>query len=229
MRAFFANYIGMPGETAELESQEQDHLFKTLRARPGEQVRLLDGHGTVGTAEIIAGRRLTVLERNQVAPPDPCWILCCAAPRRQKFDSLLKQAAELGVREIRVVHCARSVALPEGTERWQALLREGCKQSGNPFLPEISVHHSLERLLPELADARLFYGAVTPPPRPPMPPRSGKIAFFVGPEGGFAPEEEQLLVQHGVEGLSLGPWILRLETAAVCGLAALRALAEAHS
>ncbi len=229
MRAFFADHIGMPGETAELEVQEQDHLFKTLRARPGEQVKLLDGRGTVGIAQVVAGKRLTVLERHPVTAPEPCWILCCAAPRRQKFDGLLKQAAELGVRKICVVHCARSVALPEGTERWQSLLREGCKQSGNPFLPEISVHHSLEQLLPELAEARVYYGAVTPPPRPPVPPTRGKIAFFVGPEGGFTPEEERLLAQHGAEGISLGPWILRLETAAVCGLAALRALAEVQS
>lgn len=216
---------------AELERTERDHLFRTLRARPGEPVRLLDGRGGEAAAEVVDGGKLLVTAVRRHPEPGLKIVVCCAAPRRQKLDVLLKQLVELGVWQIKLVHCRRSVAQPEGSDRWPALLREAAKQSGNPFLPEVAVYASLDGLLNELKreNAVLFFGAVGGAHSAPPVPAVGKVALLVGPEGGFTADEEQLITGYGAAGLSLGPWILRLETAAVCGAVALRLLGKGEA
>lgn len=228
LHAFFIQQLPEPGGVAELERTERDHLFKTLRAQPGEPVRLLDGRGGEAAAEVIGGGKLRVTAVRRHPEPGLKIVVCCAAPRRQKLDVLLKQLVELGVWQIKLVHCRRSVAQPEGSDRWPALLREAGKQSGNPFLPEVAVYASLGGLLDELKreDAALFFGAVGGVHASPCVPAVGKVAFLVGPEGGFTADEEQLIAGYGAAGLSLGPWILRLETAAVCGAVALRLIGK---
>lgn len=223
MHSFWMDVLPEPGAVFRLPPEEESHLFRILRARPGETVRLLDGKGGSAEAEVRSGRELELVSRRTAPVPEQQLILACAAPRRQKLDTLLKQAVELGAWEIRLMQCARSVAKPEGASRWQTLLREACKQSGNLFLPRIEVHDSLADALDSLADARLFFGAVRPPDAPfPPVPAAGRSVFLAGPEGGFTPEEEAALAARGAVGISLGPWILRLETAAVAGLAVLR-------
>ena len=227
MHSFWMDDLPAADAVFRLPPEEETHLFRILRARPGERVRLLDGKGASADAEVLEGRDLRLVSRRLAPAPELELILACAAPRRQKLDTLLKQAVELGASAIHLMRCDRSVAKPEGASRWRALLQEACKQSGNLFLPEVRVHASLDAALDDLAGARLFFGAVTPPgtPFPPVP-ACGKVVFLAGPEGGFTPEEEARMTARGAVGISLGPWILRLETAAVAGLAVLRAAAK---
>lgn len=222
MHTFFIERMGKPGEAADLGAGERDHLFKTLRARPGEVVELFDGRGGRMDGVVREGRVVEILTAERVPEPERKLFLYCAAPRRAKFDVLLKQAAELGVRSIRLIECARSVAKPEGSDRWQALLQEGCKQSKNPFLPEIVPPVPLAAALEEIRreGIRAFFGAVRSGER--GGESAAKLAWIVGPEGGFTDEEEAAMRAARVRGLNLGPYVLRLETAAVCGLAVLR-------
>ena len=125
MRTFFCETIPEPGEAAELEKSEFDHLFRTLRAAPGDAVALFDGRGLVAVARVEPRRTLVIAERRREPEPSKRLHLYCAVPRRAKFDVLLKQAAELGVWSIRLLRCERSVAQPEGSDRWETLLREG--------------------------------------------------------------------------------------------------------
>ncbi len=222
MHTFFIECPAKPGENATLSSRERDHLFKTLRARAGESVELFDGRGGRMEGIIREGRQVEILAAEHLPEPERKLFLYCAVPRRAKFDTLLKQAAELGVWSIRLVTCERSVAKPEGSDRWEVLLQEGCKQSKNPFLPEIVPPMPLTAALEEIKtkQIRAFFGAI----------RSGEheveqaedFAWIVGPEGGFTDMEENAMRAAGVRGLNLGPYVLRLETAAVCGLAVLR-------
>lgn len=222
MHTFFVEHMTEPGGFAALEPRERDHLFKTLRARPGDAVELLDGRGGRMDGVVRDGKAVEILAAERVPESASRLFLYCAAPRRAKFDVLLKQAAELGVRSIRLVECARSVAKPEGSDRWQLLLQEGCKQSKNPFLPEIEppvpLSVALEGIRAE--GIRAFFGAVRSGER--EPGGAKKLAWLVGPEGGFTDEEEAAMRAAGVRGLNLGPYVLRLETAAVCGLSVLR-------
>ncbi len=228
MHSFYSENPGRPGEEITLDRREADHLFKTLRARAGEEVELLDGAGACALGRVTSRRTLEILERSDAPEPTRKLHLYTAAPRKAKFDTLLKQAAELGVWSIRPLTCERSVAQPENEERQEALLMEGCKQSKNPFLPKILPALSLPEALREIAEKgyHAWYGSVKETPDT-LSGGGDDLAWIVGPEGGFTPAEEEALQAAGIRGLNLGPYVLRLETAAVCGLAVLRRLLPA--
>lgn len=219
----------IPGEETVFspEAREAEHLFKVFRARPGDAVEMLDGRGNRARGEVLPQRQIRVLQSEHVAVPAEKLHLCCALPRRQKLDSLLKQATELGAWTIRPVHCERSVAEGNPRERWEILLKEACKQSGNAYLPEIHCEQKLSVVLAELKaeGVDIFYGSVKPLPADYGNPEKERAkAVFIGPEGGFTDEEIAEIEAAGGKPLNLGPHILRLETAAVAALAVLRFL-----
>ena len=224
MHRVFCTDIPEPGNSVIPESREAEHLFKVFRARAGENVELMDGKGVLARGVIEKDKSITVLSRQQLPEPEMKLHLCCALPRKQKLDQLLKQAVELGAWSIRPVFCARSVASGGPRERWELLLREACKQSGNPYLPEVLPEEKLPAVLEKLQreDIKIYYGSVAPAETGGTA-AAGK-AVVIGPEGGFAPEEEEMMKKYNAEPLNLGPHVLRLETAAVCALAVLRRL-----
>lgn len=217
-----------PGDAVPLDRDELSHLFKILRARPGDVVGLLDGKGGTGLAEVGAGRELVLLERGTARPPERRVHLFFAAPRKQKLDQLLKQSVELGAWRLVPMLCSRSVALPDERSvqgRWTDLLFEACKQSGDPFVPALTNPVPFEAAVAMAAkecDA-LAYGSVgaTGSPFETLP---ADIAFFVGPEGGFDDCELSLLEKAGARPMKIGSWTLRAETAAIAGLAVLQFL-----
>ena len=211
-----------------LDSKEEAHLFRILRARPGETVAVLDGHGTVGTAVVEADRRLRLESKRTVPPPARRLHLYFAPPKKQKLDALLKQAVELGVFELVPMLCERSVVQPGENSvagRWMDLLFEACKQSGNPFLPEVA---SPIPFAAALSRARETCGAlVVGSNRTGVFPELGTAsdaAFFVGPEGGFTDAETEAMFAAGAIPLRIGDWTLRVETAAVAGVGVLNVL-----
>ena len=217
-----------PGSSFCLDPREESHLFRILRARPGENVALLDGHGTTGTAVVESERRLRLESKRTVPPPARRLHLYFAPPKKQKLDVLLKQAVELGVFELAPVLCERSVVQPGESSvagRWIDLLFEACKQSGNPFLPAVA---SPMPFAAALARARETCGAlVVGSNRTGVFPDLGTAsdaAFFVGPEGGFTDAETDALFAAGAVPLRIGDWTLRVETAAVAGLGVLNIL-----
>ena len=223
MRTLFVENLPSPGGEVVLERREAEHLFRVLRAAPGERFRLLDGRGGRAVAEVLPGRALRVESRDDVPVPERKLHLFFALPRRSRLDALLPACAELGVWELHPCTCARSVAEGAPNDRWQLQLVEGCKQSGNPFLPRVA---EPEPLLPCVRRAAasgmtLFYGSVAAAEVPDAS-AARDVGWVVGPEGGFTPDEEAALRDTGVRPLNLGEWVLRLETAAVCGLAVLR-------
>ena len=227
MHSFFIENIVSEGSALTLEKRESDHLFKTLRARKDDLVELLDGRGTRAEAVVCADRTLLVRFVEHAPEPQGKLRLYCAPPRKAKFDVLLKQAAELGVWEIQLVKFERNVSQPEGSDRWQVLLQEGCKQSKNPFLPQVHPPVSMSEMFRLIAERResAWFGAIRTASN--APEHVSGYAWIVGPEGGFTPAEEEEMLANGVNPLNLGPYVLRLETAAVCGLAVLRQMMEA--
>ena len=211
-----------------LDPREEAHLFRILRARPGETVAVLDGHGSVGTAIVEPNRRLRLESKRTVPQPARRLHLYFAPPKKQKLDALLKQAVELGVSELVPVLCERSVVQPGENSvagRWMDLLFEACKQSGNPFLPEVV---SPMPFAAALARARETCGAlIVGSNRTGVFPDLGAAsdaAFFVGPEGGFTDAETDAMFDAGAIPLRIGDWTLRVETAAVAGLGVLNVL-----
>lgn len=217
-----------PGSSFCLDSREEAHLFRILRARPGETVAVMDGHGTLGTAVVEADHQLRLESKRIVPPPARRLHLYFAPPKKQKLDALLKQAVELGVYALVPVLCERSVVQPGENSvagRWMDLLFEACKQSGNPFLPVVA---NPMPFAAALAHAREICGVlITGSNRTGVFPELGTasdIAFFVGPEGGFTDAETDAMFAAGAAPLRIGDWTLRVETAAVAGLGVLNVL-----
>jgi len=217
-----------PGSFFRLDSREEAHLFRILRARPGETVAVLDGHGTLGTAVVDQDHQLRLESRRTMPPPARRLHLYFAPPKKQKLDALLKQAVELGVYALVPVLCERSVVQPGENSvagRWMDLLFEACKQSGNPFLPEVANPMSFKAALEH---ARETCGIlITGSNRTGVFPELGTasdVAFFVGPEGGFTDAETEAMFAAGAAPLRIGDWTLRVETAAIAGLGVLNVL-----
>jgi len=223
MHCFFCRNIGQPGTYVELDERDAKHLFKTLRANCGERIELTDGQGTFALAEVGAGRKITIVSVETAAPSTRRIHLFIVPPKKAKMDILLKQCAEVGVWSINPFLSARSVSTPEKDEvleHWRTLLLEGCKQAKNPFLPQVSgLPVSFKQAVENCRSQgyRGFFGSVRGDGTKPELDEVNDIAWFVGPEGGFTSEEEDFLRQAGIADLRIGRWVLRVETAAICG------------
>lgn len=225
-----------------LTAGESHHLVAVNRARPGDTVVAFDGRGREWTCELVeAGRsaaRLAV-RRHQRRPPLPSAItLGQALPKGPAMEAIIRKATEIGAAVIAPlaserteVHLAAERA-ERKTGKWQLAALEAAKQCGNPFLPEIlpvqparrcleqsqghdlrliaSLHPGARRLQDVLGEYRAAHG------RDPQ-----KVLLLIGPEGDFTPAEMSAAQTHGFAPITLGPLVLRCETAAVYALSVL--------
>ncbi len=166
-----------------------------------------------------------VTERRTHAAPDHRLCLYVAPPRNRQMSQLVRQATELGVWAIRPVLAERAASRPPASavDGWQEDARQACKQSGNPWVPLISPPEELMSVVSGNPPPG-YLGAV-PTSAAAAPEVSvgeqGEVALWIGPEGGFTPEEEAAILATPAEPLQVGDWILRVETAVVAALAAL--------
>lgn len=225
MRAFFYTEQAEKGDCVFLDKDEHNHLFKILRGRAGETLLLLDGNGKKMTAEIQADKSLKIIDIEICGRPEKKIFVFTAAPRKQKLDVLLKQCCELGVDGICIMQCDFSVANPDNMNRFRELLIEGCKQSNNPFLPEVIGPLKMKQSVEYVRENGMLgvFGAVKEAEGDKaIIKEAEKVAFFVGPEGGFSPQEIELIEKEKFVGVSLSPYILRLETAVAGAIPLLR-------
>lgn len=233
MRRFHSEQFGDVGTDIDLSAAERSHLFKTLRGRVGERVELLDGGGTIAIAEIEANQRLVIRDRTTTPEPKRKCHLFIAPPKRTAMDQLIRQCSEVGVWSITPMVSERSVSVPDSKgsgERWERILVEGCKQSGNPFFPEIHPRTTFPETVSQLEtmNATVFFGCLGDAARSlrdlfvdDLIGQRGDVYWLVGPEGGFSGGEIESMRGGGFVGLDLGPWTMRSETAAVAGAVAL--------
>jgi len=224
MHNFYSDKLAKIGDEVLLPSNETKHLFKTLRAAEGDVIGLLDGQGGSAEAKIIEDKKIIIKSLKHHPEPNIRIHLFVAVPKRAKMDQLLRQCTEAGVWAIHPIITKYSVAVPDKiSERWHTLMQEACKQAGNMFVPKLFAPCPLNRALEEIKAAKMsaFYGAVSMDDKKLSHTSSPDIAWLVGPEGGFSDEEEQQMLSCGVASLNIGPYIMRVETAAVCGVALL--------
>jgi 16S rRNA (uracil1498-N3)-methyltransferase len=222
MRCFFCENITEAGSHVALPEREAQHLFKTLRGRTGDVLMLIDGRGTLAAARVEDGKRLSVIERNTVAEPDIKIHLFISPPKHNKMDQLLTQCCETGIWSITFVITEHSVVRPEEgavPERWNVHLREGCKQSKNPFLPGLGEVISFSGMVEKIKESGVaaFYGSVEKTESGLGIIGKSDVAWIVGPEGGFSTAEEECMKASGFTPLNLGRWVMRVETAAIAG------------
>lgn len=206
------------------------HIAKALRMRPGEALTLCDGKGTdfEGVLETVTDRQVTVritVSRPSQAEPTLAVTLYQGLPKGDKMDWIVQKAVELGVTAVVPVATRRSVARLEGKadkkqERWQRIAAEAAGQCGRGILPAVERPLSWNQALSRLSGepALVFYEGGGRPLRELVTPSTRRLSVFVGPEGGFDPEEIDAIRRQSGGVATLGPRILRCETAPLAAL-----------
>lgn len=215
------------GSSVSLEGNQAHYLAKVMRVAEGDAVVLCDDLTGEWAARVVsAGKREVVLEpaeklREREQVPD-FW-LCPALLKKDRFDLVLEKATELGVRAIRPVVTRRCVADKLNLERARTAVTEAAEQCARTALPELAAPVRLDALLRDWPqDRALFFadelGGV--PAAEAFAAHTGPAALLIGPEGGFDDAEREAIRAHpAARAISLGPRILRGETAAIAATA----------
>lgn len=200
-----------------------NYLAAVLRLGPGDQVKLFDDKTGEWRAEIVeAGKKKVVLSvgeklRERESVPD-LWLLF-APVKRGRIDWLVEKATELGVARLVPVITHRTIVERLNLQRLRAHAIEAAEQCERTALPELAEPGKLEKLLAAWPADRALYFA-DEAGGDPFEPKPGPAAILIGPEGGFTDEERALIRAVPAAGpVSLGPRILRADTAALAAVA----------
>jgi 16S rRNA (uracil1498-N3)-methyltransferase len=227
--------VGVPApERVRVEGPALHHL-RVARVEAGETVEVFDGRGRAWMArlESVESRgAVLVLGDERRGPTGRPVVLLQGLPKGDKLDLVLQKATELGVSAVWPVLTERSVARPKpealGTRhaRWQRIVEEAARQSGRAEVPEVAPLRSLEDAAGALGSGLrlLVLDEEERSERLGTAAGDGGVALVVGPEGGLAREEVRMLGDRGGVPVSLGPLLLRTETAGLAALAVLRHL-----
>jgi len=214
------------GEAVAVEGNQAHYLAKVMRMGEGDVAILCDDVTGEWAAQIISvGKREVVLESAELLRPReqvPDFWLCAALLKKDRFDLVLEKASELGVRRIQPVRARRCVADKLNLERARAIVTEAAEQCARTALPELAEPVKLEALLREWpADRALFFADERGgEPAAIAFAQPGPAALLIGPEGGFDDAERAAVrALPQAHPISLGPRILRGETAAVAATA----------
>ena len=222
------------GAEVEAAAGQAHHLGTVLRRGAGDAVHLFnarEGEFDATIAHLRKDRaRFALGERRRAPQAEPELWLLVAALKRDAMDWLVEKATELGATRIQPVTTSRSIADRANTARLTAIARGAAEQCERLAVPAIAELAPLHRVLDGWDIGQKLLVAMersaAPPLRESVIGLTHPLALLVGPEGGFAPAElDDLRRRAFVVPAALGPRILRAETAAVAGLAALQALA----
>jgi 16S rRNA (uracil1498-N3)-methyltransferase len=238
MRRFALPPERLAGGRVTFDAGESRHLARVLRLRPGDIVIATDGAGrdyTVRLESVGETATGTVLKEAAGVPASPLAItLVQGVPKGDRMEAIVRAATELGVARVRPALCERTVVRLEPARwrdrarRWQRVAREAAKQSGRAVIPEVEAPRPLTDWLDAGEPAELALclwegggaplgGLLAGVPAP----RSALVV--VGPEGGLAAGEVETARGRGLAVVSLGPRILRTETAGPAVIAILQA------
>lgn len=237
MPRFFKEYFK---DAPFIDGDDARHIARSLRMRVGETLTVCDTMGTDYLCEIaeIDEKRvlLNILEEteNRTEPTVKVTLFQCN-PKGDKLDTVVQKAVELGVSEIVPVLSEHCVSRPDQKsagkrrERMQKIADEAAKQSGRGKLPEIGEFISFKACCKRLKDfdkSILFYELGGKPIAEIVNRDIKSIAIVIGPEGGFAKDEVESAKKSGAEIATLGPRILRTETAPLAALTAIMLLTD---
>ena len=238
------------GSPLSIRGADHHYLTRVLRLTQGDHVLLLDGSGAVADAQVTAidAQALTVelqrIEQAPIAAALPPLHLYVGILKGERHDWVIEKATELGAARIVSLACARSVPSLSGDRadkrqgRWQRVAQAAAQQCRRPQVPQISPPCSFREGLAQCdVGLRLLFSEGTAPPlrrilqRPEgtdVPPatQGAAISLLIGPEGGLTDEECAEAAAAGFRACSLGPNILRAETAAMAALSATAALLQ---
>ena len=222
-----------------LPESEAHHARSVLRLGSGDRLVVFDGRGREATAEITGvdskAVQLRLLQETRTAPLRARLTLAQAIPKGKNMDLIVQKAVEIGAAEIFPLLSARTVVqLDEESalqrqSKWQTVALEAAKQCGQNWLPEVHQPSSPDAFFRERPADReelRLVGSLQPGAmhlkkilaeyaQSHHGSRPQRVLMFIGPEGDFTPAEIALARSHGCLPLTLGPIILRVETAAI--------------
>ena len=216
-----------PDAPVQVDGNQAHYLAKVMRVSPGDAVILCDNATGEWAAEVLeAGKRHVLLQpRDHLRPrePVPDFWLCPALLKKDRFDFVLEKATELGVARIAPMVTRRCVADKLNLERAGTIVTEAAEQCARTALPELSAPVKLDAMLRDWPEDRLLFFADEEGGESAADAfclTEGPAALLTGPEGGFDDAERDAIRAHpNARPISLGPRILRGETAAIAGIA----------
>ena len=230
MRRHRFHLRGLEAGEISVVGPEAQHLSRVLRVRPGDQVLAFDGEGLEARGEVSAVDDASVTVNLQEPQPsevesDLQVTVAVALLKGDKLSDVVRRCTELGAVRFQPLP-TKQADVPQLSAnklaRLQRVAREAAKQSGRSVVPEVAPAIPLEELqwqgvavLAHLRASEPLAGALTPLPE------GTELTLITGPEGGFAAEEAQSLVDRGATPVYLGKRILRAETAPIALLSAI--------
>ena len=219
--------------TVRISGPQAHHLIRVLRVRPGDLLVCFDGRGTEAEATVhqISRKELHLQLGDRVSLPAPPWAITLGVgiPKKGRFDQIVDQSTQLGVNRIVPLSTARGVVrIPTGKvdrshARWVQISVEAGKQCGISRLPVIQPVTSWRTMMTSLHEYDLtLIGTLQGPYQGLSSLLSDRnlrtVLLLIGPEGDFTEEEIQQALQAGAQRFSLGPTVLRSETAALAAV-----------
>lgn len=243
MRRFFVETFNLTGSTAHISGLDARHIKTVLRLKPGDEIELFDGTGVVYSARITSFLpkqvKVDLLGKYPLTTESPVHITVAQAYLKDsKMDILIRQLTELGIVAWIPFISERSVPKPDNKrlegrrQRWQKIAQESLKQCRRGHVPQIGQMETFRAVLEtaQTSDLKIIFWESENRPLhslvvPPQPDRIVRSIFLIlGPEGGFAIQEVQRAVACGFQSISLGPRILKAETATVTACALIQYL-----
>ena len=250
MRRFYLPPAACKGDTLLLTDREAHHGAQVLRLQVGDEVTVLDGAGTrlVCAVKHVSRKAIELSVRSREKTPGPGFELTLfqAIVKGKTMETIVEKATELGVSRVvpliteRVVSQLDAERSDSKQAKWQLIAVESIKQCGSPWLPQIDAPQRLNDVLrasgrfdlafvASLRGGRhvrhwvqtLWSGELREPAQCPTGRSSGCV--WIGPEGDFTDAELDAIEASGAKPITLGPLVLRADTAAIAGLAIIRA------
>ncbi len=240
MHRFYVEPGASGNSVIELNEREAHHAANVVRVKEGERVAALDGQGSElsCTVEKIGKRgvSLRVYQRNKIAPLPYQLTLAQAVPKGKTMETIVQKAAELGAWKVVPIMSERTVAhldeerAESRVEKWNWIAIDAIKQCGSAWLPKIAEPIKPAQFLAtqERVDLSLI-ASLQPEAKHPRSPlrdfvrergrKPKSVTVWVGPEGDFTPAEMNSVIGAGAFPITLGPLVLRSETAAIYCLA----------
>jgi len=234
MRRFFVGCDATSGDRVTISGKDARHIVKALRLKPGDAIVVVNSVGQKHVARIVATRETYVeaeiegAHESAASEPRVPITLVQGLPKADKMNGIVQKCTEIGVSRIIPILTERSVMRPDGASaerrvsRWRRIAEEAAKQSGRDMVPVVENIGTLCSAIAtlgtegipmlfswELEEERSLRGALAEPNLSSAP----GVGVFIGPEGGFSHSEAEYARAHGAVTVTLGPRILRTETA----------------